>query len=181
MSNYLRDKTPGAYYFFTLVTFKRRLIFANEEAFRLFRKTILKVKKEFSFHLEAIVVLPDHTHLLIRLPEDDYGYSKRIAKIKKYFGDEYNDGSQPQSLSNAGRARHERAIWQRRFWEHRIRNQDDLEKHIHYIHYNPIKHGYVTNVADWKWSSYHSFQKKGFYDKDWCNTEPKIIIGAEWD
>jgi len=181
MPNYGRDKTPGAYYFFTLVTYKRASIFVAEAIFQLLRISIRQVKLEYPFHLEAIVVLPDHLHLLMALPEDDDGYSKRIAKMKKYFGDRYLPMNRSFSLSESGKKRHERAIWQRRFWEHRIRNQSDLEKHIHYIHYNPVKHGHVRSVEDWKWSSYHSFLKKGLYDKGWGSIDHNIVLEEEWD
>jgi putative transposase len=181
MSNYRRFRIPGGYYFFTLVTYRRIPIFTDDCSFLLLKKAFREVKREDPFRLRAVVVLPDHLHMVMSLPENDAGYSKRIAKIKKYFGDQLTLIHRFDADRTSGIRRHERGIWQRRFWEHLIRDQDDLYKHIHYIHYNPIKHGHVRNVIDWKWSSYHSFLKKGFYDNGWCNIDYDIEIEEKWD
>jgi putative transposase len=182
MSNYLRDKTPGGMYFFTLVTYNRQPIFLIERNIRLFKKSLSEVKMTKSFKIVALVILPDHIHMILALPENDYDYSKRISLIKKSFGKDYGKYS-PKSIALPKSAikRNERGIWQRRFWEHKIRDDRDYLAHINYIHLNPVKHGLVDDIANWKWSTYFTFLKSGFYEKNWGKEVSQLILGAEWD
>jgi putative transposase len=158
---YRRDRTAGASYFFTVVTNERRPIFNDEIQVDHLRDVLRQVRNERPFVINAIVVLPDHVHALWTLPNDDADYSTRWQMIKARFS-----------------RRSGRSAWQGRFWEHRIRNDDDCAKHIDYIHWNPVKHGLVTKPHDWQWSSFHKFQKNGYYGAFWQpQVEPTIVFG----
>ncbi len=120
------------------------------------------------YNLEAYCILPDHVHLLWRLPEDDNDYSTRISEIKKRFTKHYNKKFGFNYQKSASQIkRREGGIWQRRFWEHYISNQADLDRHINYIHYNPVKHGLVSRVCDWESSSFFDYVLAGYYDLAW--------------
>jgi putative transposase len=170
MSQYRRFYQSGGYYFFTLFAYHRRLIFANPENVKQFRVAINKVKKSYPFSLNAIVVLPDHLHCLWKLPENDSDFSTRWRLIKRYFSMEM------QAPINK---RKEKEVWQRRFWEHIIRNENDWQNHMDYIHYNPVKHGLVKSPRDWKDSSFNYWVDKGIYERDWGSTEPITIAGIK--
>ncbi|MCC2666929.1 MAG: transposase, partial [Gammaproteobacteria bacterium] len=117
---------------FTLVTYQRCPIFANPEKVEQLKIAINKVKKKYPFFLNAIVILPDHLHCLWKLPENDKDFSTRWRLIKRYFS------IQMKTVINH---RKEKEVWQRRFWEHAIQDEEDWGKHMDYIHYNPVKHG----------------------------------------
>ncbi len=157
---YRRFYQSGAIYFFTVVTEDRKpLLIDNIErlrsAFRL-------CKDRYPFDIEAIVVLPDHLHTLWKLPEGDKDFSKRWMVIKRKFS-----SGLPCGIVNASKARkREKGIWQRRFWEHYIRNEEDWRRHVDYIHFNPVKHGHVSGPQDWPYSSYLQFVRKGWYETD---------------
>ncbi|MBV9575221.1 MAG: transposase [Gammaproteobacteria bacterium] len=167
MSQYKRFYQSGGYYFFTLVSYHRRPIFVNCENVKYFKDAIDKVKKSYPFFLNAIVILPDHLHCIWRLPENDKDFSTRWRLIKRYFS---------MKMNTAINHRNEKEIWQRRFWEHSIRNEIDWQKRMDYIHYNPVKHGLVTSPGDWKHSSFNYWVKKGIYEKDWGSTEPIALV-----
>ena len=112
------------------------------------------------FSTDAICLLPDHIHCVWTLPEADQNYSTRWKEIKRRFTNGYLDEIGPVEIRNQSREkRGEASIWQRRFWEHTIRDQEDLDRHINYIHYNPVKHGLVQRVRDWQWSSFGTSQQ----------------------
>ncbi|TAL65365.1 MAG: transposase, partial [Legionella sp.] len=116
------------------------------------------------FDIDGIVILHDHFHMLITLPENDGNYSLRLRLIKGYFSREiYNH----EYINFIRKKKNERGIWQRRFWEHAIRDENDYERHLNYIHYNPVKHGYVKNASDWPYSSIHRAINQGLYPKNW--------------
>ena len=118
----------------------------------------------------AWVLLPDHLHTIWQLPEGDADYSGRWSLIKKTVTQKCPDWlSPPNNLSR--QARREGTLWQRRFWEHLIRDELDLERHIDYIHYNPVKHGYASRVADWPYSTFHRYVSQGIYPKEWASAE----------
>jgi putative transposase len=168
MPNYRRIKIRGGTYFFTLVTNKRQQIFLSPEARSLFIGSMNHVRQHHPFSIEAYCILPDHIHLLWLMPNDDNNYSVRIAEIKKYFSKQYIDAIGVSSVKTDSQTkRGESGIWQRRFWEHFIRDESDLNKHIDYIHYNPVKHGLVKSVEDWPSSSFFDYVQSGFYDLDW--------------
>ena len=164
MSHYRRPKFCGGYYFFTVVTYKRRKILTGELARKHLRNAFEKVRLKRHFETTAICLLPDHLHCVWRLPENDNDFSQRWMLIKKGFTRRYLElGGHESGQSLSREKKRERGIWQRRFWEHRLRDEDDLQKHVDYIHYNPVKHGFVKDVENWPWSTYHRFVRDGFY------------------
>lgn len=168
MPNYRRVKIKGGTYFFTIVTNKRQRIFHSHKARELLLKAFNHSMQFHPFTMEAYCILPDHIHLLWKMPEDDHDYSTRIAEIKKRFSKTYlletgNEISKNTSQANRG----ESGLWQRRFWEHYIYDEEDLHRHIDYIHFNPVKHGLVKQVKDWPSSSFFDYVKLGYYEIDW--------------
>jgi putative transposase len=127
------------------------------------------VKRELPFDLVAMVVLPEHLHCVLALPEGDADYPTRWKKIKANFSRALPKG-EPRSASRV--AKSERGIWQRRFWEHTLRDDDDLRRHVDYIHYNPVKHGHVRHVKEWPYSTFHRYVQRGVYPDDWAGDEP---------
>ena len=112
----------------------------------------------------GFVILPDHLHVIWRLPNDDSDYSDRWRRIKANFSKRVPISA---TISDSRKAKGERGIWQRRFWEHTIRDDEDLNNHLDYIHYNPVKHGLVSRVIDWPHSSFHEYVVRGKYNKNW--------------
>ncbi len=168
MSQYKRCYQPGGHYFFTLVTHQRKPLFANSANVKYLKTAINKVKTKYPFSLNAMVILPDHLHCLWKLPENDADYSTRWRLIKRYFSME---------ITAFINHHHEKEVWQRRFWEHLINNEEDWRKHMDYIHYNPVKHGWVKSPGEWEHSSFNYWVLKGFYDKDWGSSEPIRLRG----
>jgi len=144
MPEYRRRFQPGGTFFFTLVTDGRRQLFAQDSARRLLHESIDAVQTRWPFELMAIVLLPQHLNCLWRLPEEDQNYSTRWACIKKRFSQLWLASSVAEPPVSRSRQKHrECGIWQKRLWEHRIRDEEDLIHHVNYIHYNPVKHGLV--------------------------------------
>jgi putative transposase len=168
MSNYRRDQTLGGTWFFTLVAFKRRRFFCREVFRNALRRSILKARKSHPFVIDAWVLLPDHIHCIWTLPEGDANFSLRWKLIKQFVtGDCAADFSNTAEQTVAKKKRRESTIWQRRFWEHSIRDQKDFANHLNYLHFNPVKHGYCLSAADWRYSSFHRYQALGVYPKNW--------------
>lgn len=163
MSTYRRERIPGATYFFTLTLADRRSRLLVDEI-TLLRQVYVEASKRMSFKTIAICVLPDHLHTIWQLPEGDSDYSQRWALIKSQFS---RGLPASPSVSVSKLRRREKGIWQRRFWEHRIRDDDDLARHVDYIHYNPVKHGLVAQVRDWPYSSFHRYVERGVLPLDW--------------
>jgi putative transposase len=164
-----RRNYEGRVFFFTLVTRNRQKLFANEAASTALGQIYRQTAKERPWTTEVIVLLPDHLHMIWRLPPEDSDYSKRIAILKKRFTQWYLTGKGVEADIPVGQRRHRlRGVWQRRFWEHTIRDARDYRMHLDYIHTNPVKHGYVARPADWPWSSFHRYVKMEWYEKDWC-------------
>jgi putative transposase len=132
------------------------------------------VKERHPFRIEAIVILPEHLHCILTLPPDDAEFAIRWNLIKGMFSRSIEHG---ERCSKSRIKRGERGLWQRRFWEHVIRDEEDLIKHIDYIHWNPVKHMWVKNVGDWPHSSFHSFVARGVYPENWGH-EGKFEIRA---
>jgi len=123
-----------------------------------------KVKEKRPFDNIAICLLPDHLHCIWKLPEGDADFATRWNSIKSLFTKMYLNSGGRDGRRNASRIRTgEAAVWQRQYWEHQIKNTNDLQKHIDYIHYNPVKHGLVEKIEDWPWSTYHKFVQERFY------------------
>jgi putative transposase len=145
--HYRRAKTPGATYFFTVVTYNRQPLFHSNDTIALLRQAFHSVKAKSPFRIDAIVVLPNHIRSIWTLPEDDADFSSRWKRIKAQFSLRCpNAYRQSQSLSRLRKGEH--AIWQQRFWEHQIRNETDFSQHVDYIHYNPVNHGLVSAPSD---------------------------------
>jgi putative transposase len=176
MPEYRRAKIEGGTYFFTVVTFQRKMILTTSEARAMLRSAWIDVNKRYSFVTDAICLLPDHIHCIWTLPEGDTNYSLRWGEIKKLFSKAYiKHFGKGETRSASREKRGEAAIWQRRFWEHTVRDMDDFGRHLDYIHYNPVKHGLVKDTADWPWSSFHRYVKMGYYEKGWgCFTDKEI-------
>ncbi len=167
---YKRQLISGASYFFTVVTHNRRPIFNNEQSIITLRKAFRTVRAKHLFEINAIVILPNHLHCIWTLPEKDRDYAKRWRLIKTWFTKNC-DAALRVEQDASRKARNEQAVWQHRYWEHVIRDQKDLTNHIAYIHYNPVKHGYVKTVIEWRYSSFHRYVNKGWLDKNWGTGE----------
>jgi putative transposase len=172
MPDYRRVHLPGGTFFFTLVTFNRRPIFQNPAARKLFYEIQEKVRAKHPFETVAFSLLLEHYHGLWRLPEGDSNYSLRLSEIKRQFSHRYIREIGPIFEKSASRVKREEvSLWQRRFWEHTIRNEDDLYNHIDYIHFNPVKHGLVECARDWSDSSFLDFVNLGLYEIEWGEGE----------
>ncbi|MCW8945267.1 MAG: transposase [Sedimenticola sp.] len=160
---YRRSITHGGTYFFTVNLLNRKHPLLVEQI-ELLRHVIRQVKLRHPFHIDAIVILPDHLHTIWTLPEGDSDYPKRWMLIKSGF----SRGVGIKEPRNPSRiAKRERGIWQRRYWEHMIRDERDYAMHMDYIHYNPVKHGRVERASDWPYSSIHRYIQNGMLDQDW--------------
>lgn len=151
MPDYRRHRVAGATYFFTVNLLDRDSTLLVDHIDAL-RQTVARVRTLMPFHIDGWVVLPDHLHCLWTLPEEDGNFPKRWQAIKMGFSRKIPSG---EPLSTSRRLRGERGIWQRRFWEHTIRDERDYATHLDYIHFNPVKHGYAAHPADWQFSSFH--------------------------
>jgi putative transposase len=169
MSDYRRLYTPGGTFFFTVVTAGRRPLFADPHNVQLLRRAFQYVRERRPFEIVAAVILPDHLHCLWRLPDGDADFSTRWQMIK-------TDVSRHMSATTKDGAK---AIWQPRFWEHLIRDEEDLRRHLDYIHFNPVKHGLVADPGAWEPSSFRRFAKAGWYAPGWGACEPENLSGVE--
>lgn len=165
MLNYRRARV-GNTYFFTVVTHRRRSFLCDDRPRTALRTAITETRGLHPFVIEAWVLLPDHLHCLWRLPEGDTDYSIRWALIQKGFTKRVNDWLDLPALSASRKKHRESSVWQRRFWEHTIRDGRDFAAHCDYVHYNPVKHGLAISPKDWLWSTFHRFVEKGLYPKD---------------
>jgi putative transposase len=173
MPQWHRVFQPGGTYAFTLVTAGRAPILTTSRARVILRRQIQACRAQWPFEIIAIVLMPDHLHTLWRLPPDDAAYPARIGWIKKEFTKAWlAEGGPERSRTAAAIKDRRRGVFQRRYWEHAIRSQTDLEHHLAYIHYNPVKHGLVHNATDWPWSSLHRYMSAGIYPPDWGRSEP---------
>ena len=164
MPQYIRAFVPGGTFFFTVTLLDRRRKLLTENIDNL-RAVFLAARERRPFAVDAIVVLPDHLHCIWTLPYGDADFSTRWHDIKARFAAQIPRG---ERLSERCVKKGERGIWQRRFWEHVIRDELDYERHVDYIHYNPVKHGHVRRVVDWPYSSFHRYVRKGIYELDWA-------------
>jgi REP-associated tyrosine transposase len=163
MSWYRRAKIEGGTFFFTVAIADR----SNDLLVRhidLLRRAYGSVQQNYPFETIAICVLPDHLHAIWSLPTGDTDYAIRWNRIKGRFSRGLPAAA---DRSHSKIAKGEKGIWQRRYWEHAIRNDADLEHHVDYIHYNPVKHGLVSRVCDWPHSSFHGHVKRGVLPADW--------------
>jgi putative transposase len=129
------------------------------------RAVINAVKVDHPFMLRAMVVLPEHLHAIWRLPPGDADYPLRWSLIKVGFSRRLE---KREYIRGARQAKRERGIWQRRYWEHQIRDEADLSRHVNYIHYNPVKHGWVLRAVEWPHSTLHGYIARGLATSDWA-------------
>jgi len=169
MSYYRRAKDAGGTYFFTVVSYRRQPILCDTSIRDALREGIEKTRRRYPFEIDAWVLLPDHRHCLWTLPEGDADFSKRWAKIKRHVslvcGDRYKHDDW---LSGSVKKRRESTLWQRRFWEHQIRDQDDFNHHVDYIHHNPVKHGVCERPIQWPYSTLPRYVREGKCPLDWA-------------
>jgi putative transposase len=167
MPNYRRAQEGGATYFFTVVTYRRQPVLMRPDVLDALRAAFRRVRTAKPFKLDAIVVLADHLHAIWTLPPGDAGFGARWGMIKRDVSKSVvSPDGMPINASMASRL--ESGLWQRRFWEHLIRNDDDYARHMDYIHYNPVKHGYANSAADWPHSSFRKCVERGIYPMDWA-------------
>lgn len=176
MSNYRRSFVQGGTYFFTLVLQDRSKRFLIDYI-DVLREAFAETRRRYPFETQAICILPDHLHWIMTLPENDADYSIRIRLLKTLFSQKLPEYCRVQNASRKKRG--DLGIWQRRFWEHTIRDEEDLARHTDYVYYNPVKHGHAGNVSDWPYSSFHRDVKKGLYPPDWGNNLSEEI--KNWD
>ena len=168
MSQYRRSYVPGGVFFLTLVTYRRIPLFSDVENISLLRKAIAKMRTEKPFDITAAVVLPEHIHFIWSLPPNDSNYSQRVSRLKVLFTRSLKRNFSLSGDISPSRLQHrESNVWQRRFWEHTIFNEQDLHRHLDYIHYNPVKHGLVSCPHLWEYSSFHKWVNQGKYPLDW--------------
>jgi putative transposase len=165
MSRYRRSHVPGATYFFTVTVADRQSSALTDQIDRL-RAVYRKVCAARPFETVAICILPNHLHAIWTLPEGDSDYARRRNLIKGGF----SRGLQADiELSASKQAKREKGIWQRRYWEHQIRYETDMQRHADYIHFNPVKHGLARRVQDWPLSSFHLYVRRGWLSADWAS------------
>lgn len=165
MPQYRRAFAPGGTFFFTLVTYDRQPFLCTEPARNLLRSAIALCRQQHPFVTEAFVLLPDHLHTLWTLPDDDADFAIRWGKIKKAFTQGWEG---EEAVVSASRQRNRRrGVWQRRFWEHLVRDQEDFNRILDYIHYNPVKHGLCACPHGWPYSSFRRWVAAGGYEADW--------------
>ena len=171
MSDYRRLYVDGGIYFFTLVTHERKHILCQKPAIERLKSAFRYTAKKYPFQISGLVILPDHLHCILHLPENDHDFSKRWNMIKRYFS---------IGMKGCLSQRREKNVWQKRFWEHYIRDHSDYQKCLDYIYYNPVKHGYVNTPHDWIYSTLKRDVERGLYEANWANNdEPKIIKDLE--
>ena len=161
MVAYRRNRVAGGTYFFTVTLHdraSRRLVEYMDEL----RVVIRDVMRERPYRIDAMVVMPDHLHAVWTLPPGDTDYAGRWRLIKSRFTLALVRAGVKLSRNKKG----EYDLWQRRYWEHTMRDERDFERHVDYIHYNPVKHGWVTQVRDWPYSTFHRYVRQGIYPID---------------
>lgn len=181
MPEYRRANTKGGTYFFTVNSNRRQKVLTDEDVRNALRGGIEKTRITLPFEVVAWVMLPDHLHCIWTLPEGDADFAKRWGMIKRHVSQCCaHRFKQEEGLSDSRRKRNESSLWQRRYWEHQIRDEIDLARHVDYIHWNPLKHGLVDNVSDWPYSTFHRYVDKGVYPKNWCGDASAAWSEAEF-
>lgn len=167
MATFRRALTPGATYFFTVNTYQRQQVLTEKPFYTALKQSLRRIKEAYPFKIEALVLPPDHLHCIWTLPKDDADYALRWNLIKRLTSQQTRHPITPE-LSESRKKRGELGLWQRRFWEHQIKDERDFERHVDYIHWNPVKHGYVKAVAEWPYSSFHGFVERDIYPLNWA-------------
>jgi putative transposase len=182
MPDYRRWYVPGGTYFFTVVTNCRRRFLTDTLARRCLREAM---EEEFAVRpvrMVAIVLLPDHLHTVWTLPAGDAEYSLRWQRIKERFTRSFLANGGVEIPVSESRTRHrERGVWQRRFWEHVVRDERDLKNCVDYIHWNPVKHGLANSPGAYEYSSFSQWVASGDYPADWGADVVVDLPNAEWE
>ena len=167
-----RRSIEGQFFFLTIVTHERQRILSTPLGRDCLRVAFRDVRQRFPFTITGIVLLPDHIHTIWELPRGDINFSTRVRRIKNIFTRHWRASSSREGIITPSRqSKGERGIWQRRFWEHTCRDEDDLKRCLDYLHVNPLKHGLVEAVRDWPWSSFHRHIRLGEYDENWGSSQ----------
>jgi len=175
MPNYRRAFIPGGTWFFTVNLLQRH---GNDLLVReidLLRDVVRNVRDKYPFQIDAWVVLPEHLHCVLTLPPNDSDFSLRWRLIKSGFSRAL---PKTERRSEVRKAAGERGIWQRHFWEHWIRDSSDYQRHVDYVHVNPLKHGHVKRVQDWPYSAFHHYVAEGIYPVNWCG-DVRAVVGSD--
>lgn len=174
MPNYRRNRVPGGTYFFTVNLRDRRrdLLVTRIDALR---GAVREVRRSLPFHIDAWVVLPDHTHCLWTLPAGDSDFPERWRRIKAGFSKALPETERPPAELRKG----ERGIWQRGYWEHTIRDERDYAAHMDYIHFNPVKHGVAESPGEWPFSSFRRCVAAGLYPAEWLGGSAEPVATGE--
>lgn len=175
MSHYRRSQQKGGTFFFMLALANRQSCLLIDYI-DYFKQAYRRVWQDYPFESLAVCVLPEHLHAVWTLPPNDCHYSLRWQLIKRYFSYHFEA---VKKRSESKIKHREKGIWQRRFWEHEIRNEQDLGKHIDYVHFNPVKHGYVKRVCDWQYSSFHRYVRLGMLPENWGGSSE--LLTKNWD
>jgi len=180
MPNWRRAFVPGGTFFFTVVTDQRRPVFHSENARIILGNVIRECLQSHPSEVRAIVLLPDHLHAIWCMPPGDTNYSGRWQWIKTHFTKRWlASGGSECAVSQGRKDDGRRGVWQPKFWEHTIEEEDDFESHFDYIHYNPVKHGYVRCPVDWEWSSFHRWVRRGVYSKRWACADRDLKLNFD--
>jgi putative transposase len=168
MSRYHRSQTAGTSYFFTVETFRRQPILCDKPIRDALRSATAFTRTKRPFAIDAWVLLPDHLHRIWTLPPGDADFSTRWGLIKRQVSISCRDAYRRTEWINASKQKHrESTLWQRRYWEHQIRDENDFMRHMDYIHFNPVKYGYCRRVDGWPYSTVHRYVEQGVYPLDW--------------
>jgi putative transposase len=168
MSDYRRWYQPGGNYFLTLVTHQRKKLLVGDPIVNLLRESVQSVATDLPFEAVAGVVLPDHIHVIWRLPSGDTNYSKRIGLLKVRFTRRVREMGHQGRIAALLNERGEATVWQRRFWEHTIHEEGEFEACMDYIHFNPVRHGYVRTPGEWPHSTFSKWVNRGVYPANWA-------------
>lgn len=176
MVNYRRNLVKNGTYFYTATLKNRKKSYFIDYIDHL-RASTKKTKLKYLFEIEAMVVLPEHIHTIWTLPHNDDYFAHRWRLIKSYFTQVLAKECVPIIKNAKGNYN----LWQNRYWEHTIKNERDFEMHVNYIHYNPVKHGLVKYPAEWPYSSFHNFVKKGILSSDWSGEAENELLKEKED
>jgi putative transposase len=176
MSNYRRAWQSGGTYFFTVCLLQRQGNDLLTRHISVLRDAVRVTQKDHPFNIEAWVVLPEHLHCVITLPVGDADFALRCRLIKRRFSEAIPN---TEYRNEARMRRGERGIWQRRYWEHLIRDEQDYQAHIDYVHFNPVKHGLVERVVEWPYSTFHRCVRHGVYPSNWGDGSNAAVLAYD--
>ena len=178
MSRYRRSQTPGATYFFTVVTYRRQAILCDAPIREALRNAIANTRAKHPFTINAWVLLPDHLHTIWTLPPGDADFATRWSVIKRQVSVTCGEAYRRADWINYSKQKHrESTLWQRGYWEHQIRDEHDFERHMDYIHYNPAKHGHCCRVSDWPYSTFQRYVEQEVYPINWGGVDVDMDAG----